>query len=124
MLRAGLDPPIMASLLSRRERLDICGRLGYNRARVDEAYFEFQRMLNEDKLRDTFSLVLANKQDIPNAMSAVEITGKLGLHALDHDRYIVQECSATTGNGLYEGLDGLFYSRYNHSRRKRALAVE
>nr|CCA20449.1 ADPribosylation factor family putative [Albugo laibachii Nc14] len=79
-----------------------------DRARVNDACYELQRMLNEDELRDTFSLVLANKQDIPNAMSAAEITEKLGLHALGHDRWFVQECSATTSAGLYEGLDWLY----------------
>lgn len=37
-------------------------------------------MLNEDELRDATLLVFANKQDLPNAMSAAELTDKLGLH--------------------------------------------
>jgi signal recognition particle receptor subunit beta len=40
-------------------------------------------MLNEDELRDAILLVFANKQDLPNAMAAAEITDKLGLHSLD-----------------------------------------
>jgi ADP-ribosylation factor protein 1 len=39
-------------------------------------------MLNEDELRDALLLVFANKQDLPNAMNAAEITDKLGLHSL------------------------------------------
>ncbi|KAG5402602.1 hypothetical protein IGI04_017209 [Brassica rapa subsp. trilocularis] len=39
-------------------------------------------MLNEDELRDAVLLVFANKQDLPNAMNAAEITDKLGLHSL------------------------------------------
>lgn len=39
-------------------------------------------MLNEDELRDATLLVFANKQDLPNAMSAAELTDKLGLHNL------------------------------------------
>ena len=39
-------------------------------------------MLREDELRDVILLVLANKQDLPNAMSVQEITEKLGLNAL------------------------------------------
>ena len=39
-------------------------------------------MLKEDELKDVMLLVLANKQDLPNAMSVQEITEKLGLNAL------------------------------------------
>ena len=53
-----------------------------DRERVTEAREELQRMLNEDELRDALLLVFANKQDLPNAMNAAEITDKLGLHGL------------------------------------------
>lgn len=36
----------------------------------------------QDELRDAVLLVFANKQDLPNAMNAAEITDKLGLHQL------------------------------------------
>uniref|UniRef100_Q7M3H4 ADP-ribosylation factor (Fragments) n=1 Tax=Bos taurus TaxID=9913 RepID=Q7M3H4_BOVIN len=39
-------------------------------------------MLAEDELDDAVLLVLANKQDLPNAMNAAEITDKLGLRAI------------------------------------------
>jgi signal recognition particle receptor subunit beta len=38
--------------------------------------------LNEDELRDAILLIFANKQDLPNAMTAAEITDKLGLNQL------------------------------------------
>ncbi|KAG8421356.1 Arf GTPase arf1, variant 2 [Metarhizium acridum] len=53
-----------------------------DRDRVVEAREELQRMLNEDELREAILLVFANKQDLPNAMNAAEITDKLGLHSL------------------------------------------
>jgi ADP-ribosylation factor 1/2 len=68
---------------------------------------ELHRMLNEDELRDSILLVFANKQDLPNAMSAAEMTDKLGLHGLRHRQWYIQACCATTGDGLYEGLDWL-----------------
>ena len=37
------------------------------------------QMLNEDELRDAVLLVFANKQDLPNAMNAADLTEKLGL---------------------------------------------
>ncbi|KAK2885524.1 hypothetical protein Q8A67_016361 [Cirrhinus molitorella] len=55
-----------------------------DRERVNEAREELMRMLAEDELRDAVLLVFANKQDLPNAMNAAEITDKLGLHSLRH----------------------------------------
>ncbi|CAM9517217.1 unnamed protein product [Chrysoparadoxa australica] len=78
-----------------------------DRDRVDAARDELHRMLNEDELRDSILLVFANKQDLPNAMSAAEMTDKLGLHGLRHRQWYIQACCATTGDGLYEGLDWL-----------------
>ena len=61
-------------------------------------------MLNEDELRDALLLVFANKQDLPNAMNAAEITDKLGLHSLRQRSWYIQATCATSGDGLYEGL--------------------
>ena len=47
-------------------------------------------MLNEDELRDAILLVFANKQDLPNAMNAAEITDKLGLHGLRQRTWFIQ----------------------------------
>lgn len=40
-------------------------------------------------------------------MNAAEITDKLGLHTLRNRSWYVQATCATTGAGLYEGLDWL-----------------
>lgn len=74
---------------------------------MGEARDELQRMLNEDELRDALLLVFANKQDLPNAMNAAEITDKLGLQALRQRNWYIQATCATTGEGLYEGLEWL-----------------
>jgi ADP-ribosylation factor 1/2 len=42
----------------------------------------FPPIVWQDELRDAVLLVFANKQDLPNAMNAAEITDKLGLHSL------------------------------------------
>ena len=78
-----------------------------DRDRVDAAHEELHKMLNEDELREAIVLVFANKQDLPNAMSAAEITDKLGLHSLRSRSWYIQATCATTGDGLYEGLDWL-----------------
>lgn len=52
------------------------------------------RMLAEDELRDAVLLIFANKQDLPNAMNAAEITDKLGLHSLRNRNWYVMTWSA------------------------------
>ncbi|KAJ3200960.1 hypothetical protein HDU83_007253 [Entophlyctis luteolus] len=78
-----------------------------DRDRIGEARDELQRMLNEDELREAILLVFANKQDLPNAMNAPEITDKLGLHSLRLRQWYIQAACATSGDGLYEGLEWL-----------------
>jgi len=78
-----------------------------DRERISEAYEELQKMLQEDELREAVLLVFANKQDLPNAMKAAELTEKLGLHNLRNRRWYIQATCATQGHGLYEGLDWL-----------------
>ncbi|KAJ5677030.1 hypothetical protein N7523_004929 [Penicillium sp. IBT 18751x] len=78
-----------------------------DRDRIVEAREELQRMLNEDELRDALLLVFANKQDLPNAMSPAEITSQLGLQSLTRRAWFIQSTCATTGDGLYEGLEWL-----------------
>lgn len=78
-----------------------------DRERVLEAEKELSNMLQEDELRDAVLLVFANKQDLPNAMSASELTERLGLNHLLHRKWYIQSTCATQGNGLYEGLDWL-----------------
>ncbi|XP_048608681.1 ADP-ribosylation factor 1-like isoform X1 [Brassica napus] len=62
-----------------------------DRDRVVEARDELHRMLNEDELRDAVLLVFANKQDLPNAMNAAEITDKLGLHSLRQRHWLAKK---------------------------------
>lgn len=46
-------------------------------------------------------------QDLPDAMNAAEMTDKLGLHNLRNRSWYIQATCATSGDGLYEGLDWL-----------------
>lgn len=78
-----------------------------DRDRISEARDELQRMLSEDELADALLLVFANKQDLPNAMKTSEMTEKLGLQTLRNRTWYIQACCATSGEGLYEGLNWL-----------------
>jgi len=61
-----------------------CGHNPYPRLGVViiEGNWDDYCCLWQDELRDAVLLVFANKQDLPNAMNAAEITDKLGLHSL------------------------------------------
>nr|CAD7264326.1 unnamed protein product [Timema shepardi] len=110
-----------------------------DRERIGEAREELMRMLAEDELRDAVLLIFANKQvgicgglfvtrgygqgesggtraDLPNAMNAAEITDKLGLHSLRNRNWYIQATCATSGDGLYEGLDWLSNQLKNANR--------
>uniref|UniRef100_A0A2K6S5X8 ADP-ribosylation factor n=1 Tax=Saimiri boliviensis boliviensis TaxID=39432 RepID=A0A2K6S5X8_SAIBB len=71
-----------------------------DRGCMNEAHEELMRMLAEDKLQDAVLLVFANKQDLPNAMNAAEITDKLGLHFLHHRNWYIQATCTTSSKGL------------------------
>ena len=53
-----------------------------DRERLPECRDELHRFLAEDELKDAVLLVMANKQDLPNAMPVEEITDKLGLNKI------------------------------------------
>ncbi|MCL7045962.1 hypothetical protein MKW94_029058 [Papaver nudicaule] len=78
-----------------------------DRERVGEARDELHKLMNEDELRDAALLIFANKQDLPNTMNAAEITDELGLYSLRQRHWYIQSTCATSGEGLYEGLDWL-----------------
>ena len=78
-----------------------------DRDRISLARDELHKLATDDALRDATLLVLANKQDLPKAMTPAEMTDKLGLHSLRLREWYIQGSCAATGEGLYEGLDWL-----------------
>merc|ERR1711976_511196 len=78
-----------------------------DRDRIEDAREELSKMLGEDELSDAVVLVLSKKQDLPNSMPMAEVAEKLGLHALRRHQWFIQAACATTGEGIYEGLDWL-----------------
>ena len=89
-----------------------------DRERIGEARKELTSMLEEDELREAVLLIFANKQDLPNAMNAAEITDKLGLYSLRNHSWYIQSTCAISGHGLYEGLDWLSDQLKNTSCQK------
>lgn len=78
---------------------------------------ELATMMAENELRGIPLLVLANKQDLPHAMGVSEITQKLGLAATKDRPWFVQATCATTGEGVYEGLDWFAHTVKKMERR-------
>lgn len=78
-----------------------------DRGRISEARTALHRILSENDLQDAALLVIANKQDLPNAMHISEVAHKLALHLVQVRRWYIQGASAITGNGLYKGLEWL-----------------
>ena len=79
-----------------------------DRDRIIAAREELMKILNEEEMRDVILLVFANKQDLPHAMNAAEITDKLQLNNLARNRqWYIQSTCATSGDGIYEGFDWL-----------------
>lgn len=100
-------------------------------ARLDLCRSELESLLTEERLAGASLLILANKQDVPSALSSEEIADALGLavappnrvaesgksrHHQQHQQgrplnigknrhWNVVGCSAVTGDGLSEGFD-------------------
>ena len=71
-----------------------------DRERIDESKQELHRILSDREMKECLLLVFANKQDLPNAMNAAEITDKLGLHSLRNRLWYIQvrlSASCTSG---------------------------
>lgn len=78
-----------------------------DRNRMEEAREELMAILDADEMRSAICIVFANKQDMPGALTAAEITDRLGLTQLRNRKWFVQRTCAHTGEGLYEGFDWL-----------------
>ncbi|URE49432.1 ARF [Musa troglodytarum] len=108
---------------SRKDVVAIGGESGFRiKGGNDIRITDFLLVCVQDELRDAVLLVFANKQDLPNAMNAAEITDKLGLHSLRQRHWYIQSTCATSGEGLYEGLDWLssnIVSKRSNAARQR-----
>uniref|UniRef100_A0A3B3Z890 ADP-ribosylation factor 5 n=1 Tax=Periophthalmus magnuspinnatus TaxID=409849 RepID=A0A3B3Z890_9GOBI len=85
-------------------KADLCGGQ-YRQGAIVEAREELHQLVAEDELRNAMLLVFANKQDLPDAMTTMEITEVLDLHNLH--KWFVQSTCAPRGHGLFEGLQWL-----------------
>jgi len=78
-----------------------------DRDRISEAARGLGQLLREEELSNIVLLVLANKQDLPNAMTSKELSEGMQMHLFKNIQWQIQQCCAVNGNGLHEGLEWL-----------------
>lgn len=76
-----------------------------SRKRVGEAKEALKELLPHTQLKNTPLLVLANKQDTATAMKVQDITEELQLTNINDRPWYIQGTTATTGEGLDEGME-------------------
>ncbi|KAF4674124.1 Arf GTPase arl1 [Perkinsus chesapeaki] len=78
-----------------------------DRERIPDARQELTNLLEEEELKGVALLVFANKQDLPDAMTSVEVSEGLGLTKIRSRQWAIYQASAVRGDGIKEGLDWL-----------------
>ncbi|CAN7938635.1 unnamed protein product, partial [Ixodes hexagonus] len=76
-----------------------------DRDRIGISKEELVSMLEEEELKKAILVVLANKQDLEEAMTVSEIHTALGLDALKSRTFQIFKTSALKGNGLDEAME-------------------
>ncbi|KAK3756765.1 hypothetical protein RRG08_019257 [Elysia crispata] len=75
-----------------------------DRSRLDEAKEEFHGIIESPEMDRVPVVVVANKQDLPGALTTAEIADGLDLHKLKDRKWFVQGACATTGDGICESM--------------------
>ena len=81
-----------------------------DRKRLAEATDELWRLLSADELNHAPILFYLNKIDITNGLQPADVKKQMRLNDIRNRQWILQPCCATTGEGLYEGLDWLIHA--------------
>lgn len=77
-----------------RERIDICAE-------------QLNALLGEEEIKGVPIVVMANKQDLPNAMKADELTQRLGLINIKDRAWSIIPSSALKGEGIKDAFEWL-----------------
>ncbi|WAR18621.1 ARF-like protein [Mya arenaria] len=78
-----------------------------DRSRMAEAREELFGILESEEMRSVPVVVLANKQDLTDALEPSGIIDALCLRQLTDRKWYVKGTSARTGDGLFEGVEQL-----------------
>lgn len=90
-----------------------------DRERFNEAKDELFWILDSDEMRGVPVVVLANKQDLPNATSTADLANKLGLNQVRTHQWFIQGTCAVSGDGLLEAMSelGKMVKEFKKSKR-------
>lgn len=88
----------------------------------EDAKSALEKVLRHEDLRGAPLLILANKQDLPGAISAEELTRYLDLKELDERVHMFQAVSAYDGMGIKFGIDWLV-EVMERSKRTETLRI-
>ncbi|NXL34061.1 ARL14 protein, partial [Glaucidium brasilianum] len=95
-----------------------------DKQRLEESKKEFELILKNEFLKSVPVVMLANKQDLPGALNAEEITRRFNMKKYCSDRnWYVQPCCAITGEGLSEALQKLTTFAKPFSRSKETFTI-
>ncbi|KAM6180399.1 ADP-ribosylation factor-like protein 11 [Erethizon dorsatum] len=113
----GGQPQLRASWKDYLEGTDILVYVldSTDEARLPEAMAELTKILNDPNMVGVPFLVLANKQEAPDALPLLEIRNRLGLEKIQDHCWELLACSALTGEGLPEALKSLRSLQKSHS---------
>jgi ADP-ribosylation factor protein 1 len=77
-----------------------------DRERIDESCEELHSILNDGQMRNVPFVIIANKQDLPNALPCSEIVKRLKLSHFK-SKWFIQSSCAITGEGIYEAMKAM-----------------
>ncbi|NXS24470.1 ARL14 protein, partial [Mystacornis crossleyi] len=98
-----------------------------DKRRLEESRREFELILKNESIKNMPVVVLANKQDLPGALNAEEITRRFKMKKYCSDRnWYVQPCCAITGEGLAEAFQRVatFAKQYRKSKETSTTLKE
>ncbi|XP_052689351.1 uncharacterized protein LOC128167593 [Crassostrea angulata] len=78
-----------------------------DRERILESREKLFGFLNSDEMRGVPVVVIANKQDLPNALSTFEVANLMSLHKMTSRKWHIQAACATHGEGIFEAMKEL-----------------
>lgn len=89
-------------------------------SRFEESKSVLEKVLRHQDLQGAPVLILANKQDLPGAVTAEEVSRYLDLKKLDERVYMLEAVSGYDGRGIKESMDWLVESM-GRSKRSELL---
>ncbi|MQM17514.1 hypothetical protein Taro_050487 [Colocasia esculenta] len=91
-------------------------------SRFEDSKSAIEKILRHEDLAGAPVLILANKQDLPGAVSAEEVARYLDLKELDDRHYLFESVSAYEGIGIKAAIDWLV-ATMERSKRAEMLRV-